>query len=65
MFMPDRFRLAPGGITFGAPPPLCSHGAGDDTDTAASVSPAPKASSSRPPQPPIVLFEVAVWAWMV
>ena len=64
--MPDKPRLAPGGITFGAPPPLWRNMAGDDTDTAASVSLTPNTSSSRPPHPPETTFcDVAVWACSV
>ena len=54
--IPDRPRLAPGGITLGAPPPLWRNMAGDDTDTAPSVSLTPKTSSSRPPHPPDTMF---------
>ena len=62
-FMPDKPRLAPGGITFAAPPPLCRNIAGDDTDTAPSESFTPNTSSSRPPQPPDVRScDVAVCA---
>ena len=59
MFMPDRPRLAPGGITLGALPLLCRKVAADDTEIAPSVSFTPNTSSSRPPQPPPMMFDVA------
>ena len=63
--MPDSPRLAPGGMTFGALPLLCRNVAADDTEIAPSVSLTPNTSSSRPPQPPPTMFEVAVCACSV